>query len=197
MDFRNYTYAKFGREILKQPGGVAFQIYDDKATGWLRKEEYADEVVKAKFTAQSLQDLAAQIYPGDLVTQTAFLTTMKEYNEAVSAHAEENPQQEWNPAVKDGMSTQSFMAPLQLPKSNWALSIDKTPFMAVKVTCGITFTFGGLKIDAETAAVISKHTDRPIPGLFACGEIVGGLFWRNYPGECLRLPGSRHGLIIE
>lgn len=43
------------------------------------------------------------------------------------------------------------------------------------VTCGVTFTFGGLRIDPRTAAVVDTD-GRRIPGLFACGELVGGLF---------------------
>ena len=39
-DFRNYTYAKFGKEILKQPGGFAFQVWDSQTVKWLREEEY-------------------------------------------------------------------------------------------------------------------------------------------------------------
>ena len=48
------------------------------------------------------------------------------------------------------------------------------------MTCGVTFTFGGLRINPE-AAVIGAN-DRPIPGLFACGSAAGGLFYFNYPG---------------
>jgi len=54
------------------------------------------------------------------------------------------------------------------------------PFDAYAVTCGITFTFGGLRIDAE-AQVISTDGE-PIPGLYAVGELVGGIFYFNYPG---------------
>lgn len=54
--------------------------------------------------------------------------------------------------------------------------------MAVKVCCGITFTFGGLAIDPDTAGVISEESGHPIPGLFCTGEMVGGLFYNNYPG---------------
>ena len=70
---------------------------------------------------------------------------------------------------------------LELPKSNWALPIDEAPFLAVKIACGITFTFGGLAIDPETAAVLSE-TGAPIKGLFCTGELVGGLYYSNYPG---------------
>jgi succinate dehydrogenase/fumarate reductase flavoprotein subunit len=183
VDFRNYTYAKFGREILKQPGGIAFQVWDGKAVRWLRQEEYADEVLRQKIVAHSMEELAQEMYPTEQLSRDAFLVTLKEYNQAVRAHRKAFPEGKWDPAVKDGLSTQSQFKRLLLPKSNWALAIDQAPFMAVKVTCGITFTFGGLKIEPETAAVISKHNDKPIPGLFGCGEMVGGLFWGNYPGK--------------
>ncbi|KAJ4172885.1 hypothetical protein NW754_003089 [Fusarium falciforme] len=51
-----------------------------------------------------------------------------------------------------------------------------------KVTCGITFTFGGLKVDPQTAQLICASTDRLIPGVFCVGEMMGGLFYSNYPG---------------
>lgn len=66
-------------------------------------------------------------------------------------------------------------------KTNWAQPLLKPPFLAVKVTCGVTFTFGGLKTDATTAAVMNQ-TDQPISGLYCAGEMVGGLFYGNYPG---------------
>lgn len=39
-DFRNYTYARYGAEILRQPGGVAVQVFDAKTRPLLRREEY-------------------------------------------------------------------------------------------------------------------------------------------------------------
>jgi tripartite-type tricarboxylate transporter receptor subunit TctC len=48
----------------------------------------------------------------------------------------------FNPAVKDGRGVRG----LAVPKSNWANTIDTPPFEAYAVTCGLTFTFGGLKI---------------------------------------------------
>jgi len=45
----------------------------------------------------------------------------------------------------------------------------------------VTFTFGGLAVDSKTAGVISV-SGRVIPGIFAAGEMVGGLFYENYPG---------------
>jgi succinate dehydrogenase/fumarate reductase flavoprotein subunit len=110
-----------------------------------------------------------------------FLETVKEYNDAVYQYRKDNPDLKWDPAVKDGLSTQSSRKSLKVPKSNWALPVDQGPFMAVKVGCGVTFTFGGLAVDPKTAGVISV-SGRIIPGVFCAGEMVGGLFYDNYPG---------------
>ncbi|KAF9013433.1 hypothetical protein BDQ17DRAFT_1537097 [Cyathus striatus] len=154
-DFRNYTYAKFGRAILEQPGSFAFQIWDSKVIDYLRKEEYAEEIVE-KIVADNLDDLGSELAARGLEDPERLRQTIKELNDAVAKYRLEHPTREWNPAVKDGLSTQSKDGQLALPKSNWALSIDKAPFMAVKVACGITFTFGGVAIDAESAGVLSE-----------------------------------------
>jgi succinate dehydrogenase/fumarate reductase flavoprotein subunit len=172
-DFRNYTYAKFGRGILKQKGGYAFQVYDAKVTPWLRKEEYADNVV-AKVVAQTVEELAEQLSHQGLENTSRFLKTLRDFNKAASSFIDLHPEKVWDPAVKDGVSTASS---LELPKSNWARTIDQPPFVAVKVATGITFTFGGLSIDSNTAGVISSGGHKTITGLFATGEIVGGLFY--------------------
>lgn len=65
--------------------------------------------------------------------------------------------------------------------------------MAVKVTCGITFTFGGLAIDPDTARVVSEATGKTIEGLFCAGEMVGGLFYENYPGGSGLVAGAVFG----
>ncbi|MGI5285771.1 FAD-binding protein [Nonomuraea polychroma] len=66
------------------------------------------------------------------------------------------------------------------PKSNWAIPLVCPPYYAFPVTCGITFTFGGLH--ADTHGQVLHETGEPIPGLFVCGEMLGGLFSGNYPG---------------
>jgi succinate dehydrogenase/fumarate reductase flavoprotein subunit len=180
IDLRNFTYAKFGREILRQPGSFAFQIWDKTAVEWLRTEEYGDDVVE-KISADSMQELSAKLTEHGLARSDALVRTVKDYNAAVAAYRKENPAKKFDPSVKDGISTQSSQQGLALPKSNWALPIVEGPFVAVKVTCGITFTFGGVAVDPRTAAVISNADDRVIPGLWAAGEIVGGCFFGNYP----------------
>ena len=180
-DFRNYTYAKFGRAILAQPGGFAFQLWDAAAAVWLRKEEYADDVVE-KVWGGSVEELARKLLDKGLEDEETFVRTVTQFNDAARAYRAEHPETKWDPAVKDGLSTQSGARRLDLPKSNWALPLETAPFLAVKVACGITFTFGGLAIDPGSAGVISDTTGKPIPGLFCTGELVGGLFYKNYPG---------------
>ncbi|ORX61621.1 tricarballylate dehydrogenase, partial [Hesseltinella vesiculosa] len=182
MDFRNYTYAVFGKEIMHQPGGIVYQLYDQQTIPYLRAEEYGDDVVE-KIFAGTLEELADELTIqslGPLRDRDRFLATLKEFNDCAEASRREAPLRQWNPATLDGMSTQSSSRRLALPKSNWALPLVNGPFMAVKITTGITFTFGGLKINARTANVINTSGES-VDGLYACGECVG-FFYHNYPG---------------
>jgi succinate dehydrogenase/fumarate reductase flavoprotein subunit len=174
VDLRNYTYAIFGRAILAQPGHFAFQIWDSQAIPWLRSEEYRDDIVE-KIKADTIDELAEKLEKNGLANPSRFVETVQAYNESVACFSRD-------PAVKDGLSTQSRTRKLLLAKSNWALPLTKGPFLAVKVTCGVTFTFGGLDVDPETTGVISSSTNKAIPGLYCVGEMLGGLFYDNYPG---------------
>lgn len=182
QDLRNYTYAKFGRAILQQPDGVAFQIWDATGADWLRKEEYAPEVVE-RITADTIEELADRLANNKgLRRPQALVRGVHDYNAAVANFRDEHPDAKFDPSKKDGVSTRSTRGGLKLDKTNWALPIVKGPFLGVKVTCGVTFTFGGLAADAETAGVIAATTNQPIPGLYCAGEMLGGLFYGNYPG---------------
>lgn len=163
-DFRNYTYAKYGAEILKQPRGLAFQVFDAKIRPMLRSEEY-DAPGACVVTADSLAELAA----GMGVDPAALAGTVDAFNAAID---ESVP---FDPAVKDGRAART-----EPPKSNWALPIRTPPFYAYPVTCGITFTFGGLRADENGA--VRTGSGAPLPGLYVCGEMLGGLFSGNYPG---------------
>ncbi len=177
-DFRNYTYAKYGRAILEQPGQFAWQVFDRKTMHLLRDEYRIKRVTKV--AAGTLEDLVAKL---EGVDGAAALSTLRAFNAAV---ARDVP---FDPNVKDGRRTQG----LAIDKSNWANSIDEPPFAAFGVTCGITFTFGGLKIDAE--ARVSDADGEAIGGLFAAGELVGGLFYFNYPGGAGLMSGAVFGRI--
>ena len=175
-DFRNYTYAKYGQVILKQPQQVAWQVFDAKVSHLLRDEYRIRQATRVK--ANNLQELAAKM---EGVDQEQLVKTITEYNAAVSQGVP------FNPNVKDGRATQG----LSVPKSNWANTIENTPLEAYEVTCGITFTFGGLRIDNQ--AQVLDTEEHPIQGLYAAGELVGGLFYFNYPGGTGLMAGSVFG----
>jgi tricarballylate dehydrogenase len=177
-DIRNYTYAKYGRAILEQPSQFAWQVFDAKTIPLLRDEYRIRQVTKA--SADSLEDLVQKL---DGVDGARALETIAAYNASVKTDMP------FNPAVKDGRGTEG----LELPKSNWAQTLDEPPFEAYAVTCGITFTFGGLRID--TGGRVLDSDLEPIPGLYAAGELVGGLFYFNYPGGTGLMSGAVFGRI--
>jgi len=177
-DFRNYTYAKYGRAILAQPGQFAWQVFDARVTPLLRDEYRIRQATRVR--AGSLEDLAAALEDVDAARALATLTA---FNAAVMSDVP------FDPNVKDGRGTVG----LAVPKSNWANPIDAPPFEAFAVTCGVTFTFGGLKIDA--AARVIDADGAAIPGLYAAGELVGGLFYNNYPGGSGLMAGAVFGKI--
>jgi len=82
---------------------------------------------------------------------------------------------------------------LALPKSNWAQRLDTPPFTAWPVTGGITFTFGGVRVNDRAQVQSTSWTS--IAGLYACGEMVGGLFHGNYPGGTGLMSGAVFGRI--
>ena len=177
-DFRNYTYAKYGRVMLEQPGLGAWQIFDSKVAHLLRDEYKIPEVTKVK--SDTLKGLADQM---DGMDVEQFVSTIEEYNSAVEDSVT------FDPTLKDGRRTKG----LQVDKTNWANTIADPPFEAYHVTCGITFTFGGLRVTTDTKVL--SGDGEPIPGLYACGELVGGLFYFNYPGGTGLTSGSVFGRI--
>ena len=68
----------------------------------------------------------------------------------------------------------------QKNKTNWAQKLDTPPYRAFPVTGGITFTYGGVKVDKQGCVISESNT--AIEGLYACGEMVGGVFFGGYPG---------------
>ena len=177
-DFRNYTYARYGRVILEQPGQFAWQIFDQKVKH-LQRDEYNIRQI-TKVTADTVEELAGKL---DGVDPEAFVDEIARYNAAVRQDIE------FNPNVKDGRRTEG----LAIDKSNWANTIDAPPYEGYAVTCGVTFTFGGLRINEEGEVLDTDH--KPVRGLFAAGELVGGLFYFNYPGGSGLTSGSVFGRL--
>jgi tricarballylate dehydrogenase len=177
-DFRNYTYAKYGRAILAQPGQFAWQVFDAKVLPLLRDEYRIRQATRVR--ADSLEALCAKL---EDVDAGAALATLKAFNAAVRIDVA------FDPNVKDGRGAVG----LAVPKSNWANPIDQPPFEAFAVTCGVTFTFGGLRIDGQARVI--DEAGAPIAGLYAAGELVGGLFYNNYPGGSGLMAGAVFGKL--
>ena len=177
-DFRNFTYARYGAEILAQPQQTAWQIFDAKVIPLLRDEYRIRKVTRVR--ADTVEALAEKI---DSMNATAMVATIEAFNAAVEDAVA------FDPAVKDGRGTVG----LAIPKSNWANRLDTPPYEAYGVTCGVTFTFGGLHVDRQ-ARVLSQ-TGEPVRGLYAAGELVGGLFYFNYPGGTGLTSGAVFGRI--
>ncbi|SEW17797.1 tricarballylate dehydrogenase [Cognatiyoonia koreensis] len=177
-NFRNYTYAQFGKAVLDQPGHFAWQIFDAKV----------DELLYAEYSfhdahyvqAETLEALCEKL---DGVDAKAALNTLTAYNDAVNADVA------FDPTKLDGKDTRG----LPLAKSNWAQRLDTPPFKAYPVTGGITFTYCGVKV-SESGAVLDDH-EKPIAGLFAAGEMVGGVFYEGYPGGSGLTSGAVFGRI--
>lgn len=177
-NFRNYTYAQFGRAVLEQPGHFAWQIFDAKVADLLYGEY---RFYDASFVeSDTLSGLVAQL---DGVDQNQAAATLAEFNAAVDDGVA------FDPTVLDGRAARG----VEPPRSNWAQAIDTPPFRAYPVTGGITFTYGGLRVDQD-GAVMRSDSSR-VDGLFACGELVGGVFFGGYPGGSGLTSGAVFGRL--
>ncbi len=177
-DFHSYTYAKYGHEVMKQPGLFAWQIFDSKINHLLRSEYHIPRITKE--VGSTLEELAAKLTGVDTA---AVLATLRAYNAAP------RPDVSFDPNIHDGLRTTG----LAIDKTNWAQKLDTPPYHAYGVTAGVTFTFGGLKIN--TAAQVEDTSGAAIPGLFAAGEIAGGLYYHNYASGTGLIAGVTFGRI--
>lgn len=107
------------------------------------------------FEADTIEALAKQIgVPGDALQQT-----LSAYNLAVA-----------------GQRTESLEPPRTVQTATLAAApfpVTGGPYMAIRLCAGITYTMGGIAIDAQTRVL--SQGDAPIPGLFAAGSTTGGL----------------------
>jgi tricarballylate dehydrogenase len=175
-DFHAYTYAKTGAEILKQPGGIAYQIFDSKLTASVSRYLYEGA---AAITANTIKELAEMLE----IKPDSLQKTVDEFNAAV---VDDRP---YNEVIRDGRHTEGIFP----PKTNWSQKLDKPPFTAYAATCGLTFTYGGLKVN-PSCQVLNKF-DQPIPGLYAAGELTAGFFYYNYPSGSGLLRGAVTGKV--
>ncbi|TDE13483.1 FAD-dependent tricarballylate dehydrogenase TcuA [Jiangella asiatica] len=169
------TYAKTGQVIRSQTRAWAFQLFDQK-TIHLLEPRYS---TGTPIVADTVPELAAAVG----VDPEALVRTVDTFNAAC-------PDGQFDPFGKDGLRAAPAGQPV---KSNWAQRIDTGPYVAYPVTCGITFTYGGLKID-ETGQVLDV-AGRPMPNLYATGEITGGFFFHNYPAGAGLMRGAVFGRL--
>ncbi|MFP9061673.1 FAD-dependent tricarballylate dehydrogenase TcuA [Natrialbaceae archaeon A-chndr2] len=160
-DVRTHTYAKFGREIFEQDYHEAFIIVDSKTI-----DDVAHMGQTRPITADSIESLVKRL---DIGNVDEAISTIEKFNEACDPG-------EYDPESLDGNNTEGITP----PKSNWALPLDEPPFTGFPVTGGMTFGFGGIAITPE--AEVLDTCDNIIPGLYAAGNVTGGLFYSNYPG---------------
>ena len=113
----------------------------------LRDEYWIPQVTMAQ--ADTIEELAARL---DIDPQ-GLAQTVKEYNAAVRTDIP------YNPTIKDGRCTEG----LAVDKTNWAETIDKPPYLGFAVTTGISFTFGGVKINNRGQVVTQRPGTHPRP----------------------------------
>ncbi len=174
-DYHNYTYAKTGAVIMQQPQGVVYQVYDAKTIPML----YPEYAFQRPAEANTIEELAEQLDIGPEVLSR----TVAEYNAAV---VEDRP---FDYSQREGRHTEGIVP----TKSNWAQKLDSPPYRAYAVTAGLTFTFGGLRVD--TRMRVHDVQERPIPGLYAAGEMTGGFFYYNSPDGSGLVRGAVTGRI--
>jgi tricarballylate dehydrogenase len=169
--FAEQTFVRVGEAVLAQERSMAFQVFDARSAPLL-EPRYGGSTPAMSDSIEGLSEDIG-INPGVL-------------RGTVDAYNAEAHDAEYAHRLLDGRSTRT----LSPAKTNWAIRIDRPPFLAYRVTGGITYTYGGLKIDAE--ARVLDMEDRPIAGLYAAGEIVGGIFYHG----SLRAAGLMHGSVF-
>lgn len=140
--------------ILKQTSGDAYLIFDEEVRKSLAAiETYANQhLLKEGSTLAGLADAAG-------LPREAFEATMNRYSAQQKAGVDDD----------FGRSATEMTAALQTP-----------PFYAVRVKPAIHHTMGGLRVNTGTQVLRTDGT--PIPGLYAAGEVTGGLHGANRLG---------------
>lgn len=173
-NFYCWTYNRYGKDILRQPQSIAYQVFDAKVFPLLGYKD-AEHV-----EAESLAALAAKVG----IDSAGFARTIADFNAAIPADAPPFVAYELDARRTRGLAPD---------KTNWAQRIDSPPYRAYAVVCGLTMTYGGLKTD-EQARVIDTM-DRPIGGLYAVGEVTGGYFYHTYLGGSGLIRGAVMGRV--
>lgn len=170
------TFELIGYEIWRHQQQKAFWVADAKT---LEIPGIANAMLSdvPPERADTLRGLASKLG----LDPTALEKTVSAFNAATQPG-------EFDPTRLDGKRTVGI-AP---PKSNWATPLDKAPYIGIPLTAAICFTYGGLKTDLHARVV--TPSGRPIPNLYAAGEITG-LFYHEYPPATSVLRSLTYGRI--
>ena len=125
-DFRNYTYAKYGAVVLRQPNNFAWQVFDGRSSRCCATSTASSACQQGLAPTPSRSSRTSS----KASTRSAFLDEIKKYNAAVKKDVK------FNPNIKDGRCTVG----LDVNKSNWANTIEEPPFEGYQVGCGVSFT---------------------------------------------------------
>ncbi|MDE0283518.1 MAG: FAD-dependent tricarballylate dehydrogenase TcuA [Gammaproteobacteria bacterium] len=173
-----FTYCLLGKKLMDEPGMSGWQIFDQKVTSLLMNEYKWPKATKLE--ARTIEELAGKLEE-EGVNKDNFIRTVHEYNEAVRTDIP------FHPNELDGRRTEG----LTINKSNWANKLDSPPYVAYGCKAAMTFTFGGVKIN--TNAEVEDDAGHAIPGLYATGEMVGGLYFERYMGGNGMVAGTIFG----
>ncbi len=149
-DFWPKRYAIWGRLVAQQSGQVGYSIIDQKAIGRFMPPVFPGT------KADTLDELARKLG----LPEAAFVKTVQDYNAACQSGT-------FDHTALDDCAT----AGLTPAKTHWARPIDHAPFYGYALKPGITFTYLGLKVNAQAAV---HFAGRPSPNLFVAGEMMAG-----------------------
>ncbi|MDA4111184.1 MAG: FAD-dependent oxidoreductase [Thaumarchaeota archaeon] len=167
MDEISGSFEFMSRAIFKQPGHIAYVIFDQKT----RSIESLGKDVKTSlppYEARDLTELAEKIG----ISPAGLIRTVDEFNKTVEPG-------EFNPTKLDGKHTSGILP----PKSNWAVEIDSPPYFCYPVEGTVQFTWGGVACDSHARVLAANG--KPISGLYAAGETVGFYYHHFTPGTAV------------
>ena len=144
-------YAHWGGHIARQPGQFAVALWDAKVNGLFLPPLYG------AYSAQDVPALAATVG----LNPQALAHTVSEYNAAVVSGT-------FDHSVLDDCHTDG----LTIPKSHWAQRLDRPPYYAVTLRPGITFTYMGVRVQADARVVLAEG--QAFDNIYAAGEIMSG-----------------------
>lgn len=149
-DFWPKRYAIWGRLVAQQPGQIGYSIIDAKAVGRFMPPVFPG------VRADTLEDLARQLG----LDPATFMQTLGAYNAACRPG-------HFDHTALDDCRTEG----LSPAKTHWARPIDTPPFYGYALRPGITFTYLGLKVDAQARAHFGGQPSR---NLYVAGEMMAG-----------------------